>query len=78
MCGALRYVQKHAGEFNQENTYVINLDGLGVGNGVNVVAGYGIPPVRTANVLADRFQASGKSIGIQVSERHLPHRCRTG
>lgn len=72
MCGALRYVQKHAGEFNQENTYVINLDGLGVGNGVNVVAGYGIPPVRTANVLADRLQASGESLGIQVSERHLP------
>ena len=72
MCGALRYVQKHAGEFNQENTYVINLDGLGVGNGVNVVAGYGIPPVRTANVLADWLQASGESLGIQVSERHLP------
>ena len=72
MCGALRYVQKHAGEFNQENTYVINLDGLGVGNGVNVVTGYGIPPVRTANALADRFQTSGESLGIQVSERHLP------
>ena len=72
MCGALRYVQKHADEYDPENTYVINLDGLGVGNGVNVVAGYGIPPVRTANVLAERFQASGESLGIQVSERHLP------
>ena len=72
MCGALRYVQKHADEYDPENTYVINLDGLGVGNGVNVVAGYGIPPVRTANVLADRFQASGESLGIQVSERYLP------
>ncbi len=72
MCGALRYVQKHADKYDQENTYVINLDGLGVGNGVNVVAGYGIPPVRTANVLADRLQVSGESLGIQVSERHLP------
>ena len=72
MCGALRYVQNHADKYDQENTYVINLDGLGIGNGVNVVAGYGIPPVRTANVLADRFQASGESLGIQVSERHLP------
>ena len=72
MCGALRYIQKHADEYDQENTYVINLDGLGVGNGVNVVAGYGIPPVRMANVLADQFQASGESLGIQVSERHLP------
>ena len=72
MCGALRYVQKHADEYDQENTYVINLDGLGVGNSVNVVARYGIPPVRTANVLADLFQASGESLGIQVSERYLP------
>ena len=72
MCGALRYVQKHADEYDQENTFVINLDGLGVGNGVNVITGYGIPPVRTANVLGDRFQASGESLGIEVSERHLP------
>ena len=72
MCGALRYVQAHADEYDQENTYVINLDGLGVGNGVNMVTRYGIPPVRTADVLADRFQASGESLGIQVSERHLP------
>ena len=72
MCGALRYVQNHADKYDQENTYAINLDGLGVGNGVNVVAGYGIPPVRTANVLADRLQVSGESLGIQVSERHLP------
>ena len=72
MCGALRYSQKHAKKYDQENTYVINLDGLGVGNGVNVVASYGIPPVRTTDVLADRFQASGESLGIQVSECHLP------
>ena len=72
MCGALRYVQKHADEYDPKNTYVINLDGLGVGNGVSIVKRYGIPPVRTANVLADLFQASGESIGIPVSERYLP------
>ena len=72
MCGALRYVQKHADEYDQKNTYVINLDGLGVGNSVNVVTRYGIPPVRTANVLAELFRASGESLGIQVSERYLP------
>ena len=72
MCGALRYVQKHADEYDPRNTYVINLDGLGVGNGVSIVKRYGIPPVRTANVLADLFQTSGESLGIQVSERYLP------
>ena len=72
MCGALRYVQKHADEYDQKNTYVINLDGLGVGNSVNVVTRYGIPPVRTANVLAELFRASGESLGIQVLERYLP------
>ena len=72
MCGALRYVQKHADEYDPKNTYVINLDGLGVGNGVNVITGYGIPPVRTTDALTVFFRASGESLGIQVSERHLP------
>ena len=72
MCGALRYVQKHADEYDQKNTYVINLDGLGVGNSVNVVTRYGIPPVQTTHALTDLFQASGESLGIQVSERYLP------
>ena len=72
MCGALRYVQAHADDYDRENTYVINLDGLGVGEGVNVVTRYGIPPVWTANALADLFQTSGESLDIPVSERSLP------
>ena len=72
MCGALRYIQAHAREYDQDHTYVINLDGLGVGNGVNVVTGYGIPPIRTTDALTDFFRASGEALGIQVSARHLP------
>ena len=53
-------------------TYVINLDGLGVGSGINVVTRYGIPPVHTTRKLAKVFQTSGASLGIQVSERYLP------
>ncbi len=72
MCGALRYIQAHADEYDQENTYIINLDGLGVGNGVNMVTRYGIPPVHTTRTLADLFRASGESLGVRVSERYLP------
>ena len=72
MCGALRYVQAHTHEYDRGNTYVINLDGLGVGNGVNVVTRYGIPPVHTTNALVGLFQTSGESLDIQVSERYLP------
>ena len=72
MCGALRYIQAHTHEYDRENTYVINLDGLGVGNGVSIVTRYGIPPVHTTNALAGLFQTSGESLGIQVSERYLP------
>ena len=72
MCGALRYIQTHADEYNRENTYVINLDGLGVGNGVNLVTRYGIPPTHTTKPLAELFRASGESLGIQVTERYLP------
>ena len=72
MCGALRYVQAHADEYDRENTYVINLDGLGVGNGVNIVTRYGIPPIQTTSALTNLFRTSGESLGIQVSERYLP------
>ena len=72
MCGALRYIQAHADEYNRENTYVINLDGLGVGNGVNIVTRHGIPPIRTTRTLADLFRASGESLGVLVSERSVP------
>ena len=72
MCGALRYIQAHADEYDRENTYVINLDGLGVGNGVNIVTRYGIPPIRTTRTLAALFRASGESLGVPVSERSLP------
>ena len=74
MCGALRYVQAHTlMTYNRENTYVINLDGLGVGNGVNLVTRYGIPPKRTTRTLSrpvSRHRA--KSLGIRVSDRYLP------
>jgi len=72
MCGALRYVQAHADEYDRENTYVINLDGLGVGNGVNVFTRYGIPSIQTTNTLINLLQTSGESLDIQVSERSLP------
>lgn len=72
MCGALRYIQKYADEYDRNCTYVINLDGLGVGKGVNLVTRYGIPPVRTTRRLAKMFRTSGESLGIQVSERYLP------
>ena len=72
MCGALRYIQKHADEYDRNHTYVINLDGLGVGNAVNVITRYGIPPIHTTRTLAEVLRTSGKSLGIKVSERYLP------
>ncbi len=72
MCGALRYIQAHADEYDRENTYVINLDGLGVGNGVNLITRYGIPPTRTTRTLRNLFRTSSEALGIRVSERYLP------
>ena len=72
MCGALRYIQTHADTYDRENTYVINLDGLGVGNGVNLVTRYGIPPTRTTRTLRNLFRTSSEALGIAVSERYLP------
>ena len=72
MCGALRYIQAHADEYDRENTYVINLDGLGVGKGVNLITRYGIPPTRTTRTLGNLFRISSEALGIRVSERYLP------
>ena len=72
MCGALRHTQKHVDAYDRNRTYVINLDGLGVGSGVNVVTRYGIPPIHTTRRLAKLLQTSGASLGVQVSERYLP------
>ena len=72
MCGALRYIQAHADEYDPENTYVINLDGLGVGNGVNLITRYGIPPTRTTRTLRNLFRTSSEALGIRLSERYLP------
>ena len=72
MCGALRYIQKHADKYDRNHTYVINLDGLGVGNGVNLVTRYGMPPVRTTRKLAETFRTSGASLNGRISERYLP------
>ena len=72
MCGALRYIQKHANAYDRNRTYVINLDGLGVGKGINVVTRYGIPPIHTTRRLATLLRTSGESLGVQVSERYLP------
>ncbi len=72
MCGVVRYMQKHADKYDRNRTYVINLDGLGVGETVNVITRYGIPPVHTTRTLAKVLQTSGESLGIQVSERYLP------
>ena len=72
MCGALCYIQAHADEYDRENTYVINLDGFGVGNGVNLVTRYGIPPICTTRTLGNLFRMSSEALGIRVSERYLP------
>ena len=72
MCGALRYIQAHVDEYDRENTYVINLDGLGVGNGVNLITRYGIPPTRTTRTLRNLFRTSSEALGIRASERYLP------
>ena len=72
MCGALRYIQAHADEYDRENTYVVNLDGLGVGNGVNLITRYGIPPTRTTRTLRNLFRTSSEALGIRLSERYLP------
>lgn len=71
LCGALRYIQRHADALRTTKTYVINLDGLGVGKSVNLITRYGIPPVRTAQKLAAKLSTENLACN-KVRERYFP------
>ena len=48
MCGALRYIQQHATDYDPDRTYVVNLDGIGAAGRITLLTSYGIPPVVTS------------------------------
>ncbi len=72
MCGALRYVQQHATDYNPNRTYVVNLDGVGAAGRLTLVTSYGIPPVVTSRKLGSAIVACGQEIGVEVSEVYSP------
>ena len=72
MCGALRYIQQHAADYNTNRTYVVNLDGVGAVGKLTLITTYGIPPVVTSKTLGPAIVASGKQIGVEVSEVYSP------
>ena len=72
MCGALRYIQQHATDYDPNQTYVVNLDGIGAVGKLTLITSYGIPPVVTSKTLGSAIVASGKEIGVEVSEVYSP------
>lgn len=72
MCGALRYIQQHATDYNRDRTYVVNLDGIGAVGKLTLITSYGIPPVVTGKKLGSAIVAYGKEIGVEVSEVYSP------
>ena len=72
MCGALRYIQQHATDYDPDRTYVVNLDGIGAIGRLALLTSYGIPPVVTSKGLGSKIAACGKEIGIEVSKVYSP------
>lgn len=72
MCGALRYIQQHATDYNPDRTYVVNLDGVGAVGKLTLITSYGIPPIVTSKKLNAAIVACGKEIGVEVSEVYSP------
>ena len=72
MCGALRYIQQHAADYDPNRTYVVNLDGVGAVGKLTLITSYGIPPVVTSKKLGSAIVASGREIGVEVSEVYSP------
>ena len=72
MCGALRYIQQHATNYNPDRTYVVNIDGVGTVGKLTLLTSYGIPPMLTSKKLRSEIAACGKEIGVEVSEVYSP------
>ena len=72
MCGALRWIQRHAHEYHPDRTYVINLDGVGATGKITLITRYGLPPLVTSKRLGRRIRECGAEIGIDVSEIYSP------
>ena len=72
MCGALRYIQQHATDYDPDRTYVVNLDGIGAIGRLTLLTSYGIPPVVTSKGLGSKIAACGEEIGIEVSKVYSP------
>ncbi len=72
MCGALRYIQQHATDYDSNRTYVVNLDGIGAAGKLTLLTSYGIPPVVTGKKLGSAIVACGEEIGVEVSRVYSP------
>ncbi|TET31696.1 MAG: Zn-dependent exopeptidase M28, partial [Planctomycetota bacterium] len=63
LAGAIRYTQAHAGEFDKENTLVVNIDSVGCGPKIGIIDRYGIPPVTTSRTLSRILEAEDDNAG---------------
>ena len=72
MCGALRYIQQHAADYDPNRTYVVNLDGVGAAGKLTLITSYGMPPVVTSKKLGSAIVASGTRNWCRSFEGLLP------
>jgi len=72
MAGALRFIQKHQGEFSKERTFFLNYDMPGVGNKVALVARHGLPPLRTAGRLVGLVTEAAREARLPLVRKYLP------
>jgi hypothetical protein len=72
MCGALRYIQRHADQHNPKRTFIINIDGVGAIGEITLITRYGIPPVVTSERLGQSIRECGAQIGIEASDVYFP------
>ncbi len=72
LAGAIRFIQKHKGDFVKEKTFFINFDGIG-GRGNPIITGrYGIPPFCTSVKLRSLLQEILRKKGLKFRDAYLP------
>lgn len=72
LAGSETFIGKHENEFDRENAYFINLDGIGGRGEMKYISSFGIPRKSSSEKLNSLLSDSAKDLGIGLSPLYLP------
>ncbi len=72
LAGAIRFIQRHEGDFVKEKSFFINFDGIGGAGNLVITTRYGIPPFCTSVKLRSYLRGILRERGLKFRDVYLP------